>query len=257
MEKCSIYTYNLNGIRSAMNKGFTLWLEKTNPDIICIQETKARPEQVDTTILEHLGYHHYWHSAEKKGYSGVAVLSKTKPLQVTEGCGIKKYDSEGRVLKVDFEKFSLVNTYFPSGSSGEERQAFKMQFLEDYLGLLQQWQKENSKLIVCGDFNICHKPIDIHDPVSNKDSSGFLPEERAWMDAYFNMGMLDTFRQFNPNPHEYSWWTFRAGARARNKGWRIDYITASEALKANLTHATIHQQVVHSDHCPVSVELRF
>jgi exodeoxyribonuclease III len=257
MEKCSIITYNLNGIRSAMNKGFTLWLEKQNPDIICIQETKAQPEQVDTSILEHLGYHHYWHSAQKKGYSGVAIFSKTKPLKVTEGCGINTYDNEGRVLKLDFEKFSLVNTYFPSGSSGEERQAFKMQFLGDYFGLLQQWRKQYNKLIICGDFNICHRPIDIHDPVSNKNSSGFLPEERAWMDAYFDTGMIDTFRHFNPNPHQYSWWTFRAGARARNKGWRIDYVTASESLKENLVAAAIHQDVVHSDHCPVSLELKF
>jgi exodeoxyribonuclease III len=257
MAELSIITYNLNGIRSAMNKGFTKWLEYFNPDIICIQETKALREQVETDIYEHLGYQHYWFSAEKKGYSGVAVLTKITPDNVWEGCGIKAYDREGRILKLDFKNFSLVNTYFPSGSSGEERQAFKMQFLDDYLPLLNKWKKETPKLIVCGDFNICHKAIDIHDPVNCKNSSGFLPEERAWFDKYFSNGMLDTFRTFNPQPHEYSWWTFRANARARNKGWRIDYITASEELKENLVSSAIYQNVVHSDHCPVGLKMKF
>jgi exodeoxyribonuclease-3 len=255
MAALSIITYNLNGIRSAMNKGFTRWLENFNPDMVCIQETKAQPEQVDTAIFEHLGYRHYWFSAEKKGYSGVAVLTKIAPENVWHGCGISQYDREGRILKLDFKNFSLVNTYFPSGSSGEERQAFKMQFLDDYLPLLNKWKKQTPNLLVCGDFNICHKAIDIHDPVGNRDSSGFLPEERAWMDTYFGNGMLDTFRLFNAQPHEYSWWTFRANARARNKGWRIDYITASDTMKANLVSSKIYQDVVHSDHCPVGVRV--
>jgi len=253
MAAISIVSYNLNGIRSAMNKGFTRWLENFNPDIVCIQETKAQPDQVETEIFEHLGYRHYWFSAEKKGYSGVAVLTKIPPENVWQGCGIRAYDQEGRVMKLDFKKFSLVNTYFPSGSSGESRQAFKMQFLEDYLTILNKWKKETPHLLICGDFNICHKPIDIHDPIGNKDSSGFLPEERAWMDRYFASGMLDTFRLFNPQPHEYSWWTFRANARARNLGWRIDYITASETLKPNLIASKMYQKVVHSDHCPVEL----
>ncbi len=251
----SIVTYNVNGIRSAINKGFTRWLEYFNPDIVCIQETKAHPEQVDTSIFQYLGYQHYWHSAEKKGYSGVAVLSKISPQNVFEGCGIPEYDAEGRVLRVDFGSFMIVNTYFPSGSSGDKRQAFKMQFLHDYLTLFETWKKTSPNLLICGDFNICHKAIDIHDPVGNKNSSGFLPEERVWMDSYFDRGMIDTFRHFNPQPHEYSWWTFRANARFRNKGWRIDYITASDSMKENLLSSKIHQDVVHSDHCPVSVRI--
>lgn len=256
MHEISIVSYNLNGIRSAMNKGFTQWLEKTNPDIICVQEIKANPEQVEAEIFSHLGYEAYWFPAVKKGYSGVAVFTKLKPKQVIQGCGIDAYDAEGRVLQLQFEAFTLINTYFPSGSSGEERQAFKMQFLADYFQLLQQWQLQHDKLIICGDFNICHKAIDIHDPVSNKNSSGFLPEERAWMDDYFNAGMIDAFRQFNTRPHEYSWWSYRAAARARNKGWRIDYITTSEKLSAQLIGAHMHQEAIHSDHCAVELRVR-
>jgi len=257
MRQISIVSYNLNGIRSAMNKGFTNWLEATKPDIICLQEIKANAEQVDATIFQHLGYEQYWFSAEKKGYSGVAVFTKIKPINVTNGCGIYVYDVEGRILKLDFEDFSLVNTYFPSGSSGEHRQVFKMQFLEDYLPLLKKWQQQHNNLIVCGDFNICHKAIDIHDPISNKNSSGFLPEERAWMDAYFETGMIDTFRHFNKNPQQYSWWSYRAAARTRNKGWRIDYITTSKSLEPHLKSAIMHQEDIHSDHCGVMLNLRF
>lgn len=251
-----IISYNVNGIRSAMNKGLIPWVQQMNlPDVLCFQEVKAEPQQVDTEAFERLGYQHYWMTAEKKGYSGVAVFTKTKPDNVVYGCGIDTYDREGRVLRLDFGGLTLINTYFPSGSSGDERQAFKMRFLADYFDYYQELKKTRPNLIICGDYNICHKPIDIHNPVSNANSSGFLPEEREWMSQFFDSGMVDTFRHFNNSPHHYSWWTFRQNARANNKGWRIDYINASEPLRDRLQAARIHPEAVHSDHCPVYLKL--
>lgn len=252
-----IVSYNVNGIRSAIDKGLLDWLKQNNFDVVCLQETKAQPEQLDLTVFTQLGYHAYWHSAEKKGYSGVATLSKTEPAKVTYGCGIADYDREGRVLRLDFENdLSVMNVYLPSGSSGEERQAFKMQCLADFLPYCLQIKAQHPKLLIGGDFNICHRPIDIHDPVGNKKSSGFLPEERAWMDTFFNNGFVDTFRIFNPDmPDRYSWWSFRANARNKNKGWRIDYWAASAELQAHLKNADIFDQIKHADHCPVFVSL--
>ncbi len=251
-----IISYNLNGIRSALGKGFGQWLEKNNWDVVCVQELKAMQEQVDTSLFEHLGYHQHWHSAEKKGYSGVAIFSKQKPDEVHIGCGIGEYDKEGRVIRARFGDVMVMNTYFPSGSSGDLRQDVKMKFLNDYLPFIEKIKKQNPKLIVAGDYNICHKEIDIHDPKGNKDSSGFLPEERAWMDKFFAAGFTDSFRHFNQNPHQYSWWSFRANARNNNKGWRIDYINSSKALDAQLKAAQIMPDVKHSDHCPVLLELK-
>ncbi len=251
-----IISYNLNGIRSALGKGFGQWLEKYNWDVVCVQELKAMQEQVDTSLFEHLGYHQHWHSAEKKGYSGVAIFSKQKPDEVQIGCGINEYDKEGRVIRARFGDVMIVNTYFPSGSSGDVRQDVKMNFLNDYLPFIEKIKKENPKLLVAGDYNICHKAIDIHDPKGNKDSSGFLPEERAWMDKFFAAGFTDSFRHFNQNPHQYSWWSFRANARNNNKGWRIDYINSSKELDAQLQSAQIMPDVKHSDHCPVFLELK-
>jgi exodeoxyribonuclease III len=251
-----IISYNLNGIRSALGKGFGQWLEKNNFDVVCVQELKAMKDQVDTSLFEHLGYHQYWHSAEKKGYSGVAIFSKQKPDFVETGCGIASYDKEGRVIKALFGDLMVVNTYFPSGSSGDERQNVKMNFLQDYLSFIENLKNKNPKIIVAGDYNICHKEIDIHDPKGNKDSSGFLPEEREWMTKFFNLGFTDTFRFFNQNPHQYSWWSFRANARNNNKGWRIDYVNASENLNTQLKNAALLMDVKHSDHCPVLLELK-
>ena len=251
-----IISYNLNGIRSALGKGFGQWLEQNNFDVVCVQELKAMQDQVDSSLFEHLGYHQYWHSAEKKGYSGVAIFSKQKPDEVQIGCGIPGYDKEGRVIRARFGDVMIINTYFPSGSSGDVRQDVKMNFLNDYLPFIEKIKKENPKLLVAGDYNICHKEIDIHDPKGNKDSSGFLPEERAWMDKFFATGFTDSFRHFNPNPHQYSWWSFRANARNNNKGWRIDYINSSKELDAQLKSAQIMPDVKHSDHCPVLLELK-
>ncbi len=252
-----IITYNVNGIRSAARKGFYEWLDQNCFDIVLLQETKAQPEQIDTATLEYLGYHHYWYSAEKKGYSGVGILSRTEPDRVIPGMGMPEYDSEGRVLRADFGEVTILCTYFPSGSSGDHRQAVKMAFLEDYLNFVAELKNERPCLMVSGDFNICHKPIDIHDPVGNKNSSGFLPEERAWMDRFFESGFIDTFRVFHPEPHRYSWWSFRANARTNNKGWRIDYHAITPSLQSALKDADILNEVNHSDHCPVLAVLDF
>lgn len=251
----NIISYNLNGIRAAMKKGFAEWLAEENPDIIAIQETKATEDVVDCLPLLKLGYELYWFSAEKKGYSGVAVFSKIKPLQVHYGNQFEQSNFEGRVIRLDFEHFTLVNAYFPSGTSGELRQTYKYQWLDEFYTYINELKKEQPNLVICGDYNICHKSIDIHDPVSNKNSSGFLPEERAWMDKWFDAGFVDAFRVFNQNPDEYSWWSLRAASRERNKGWRIDYISVSEPLKNKLKGSAILQQVKHSDHCPVKLEM--
>jgi exodeoxyribonuclease-3 len=253
-----IVSYNVNGIRSAVTKGLIDWIKEDNADIYCFQELKANKEDVPVELFEALGYHCYWFSAQKKGYSGVGVISKIEPNEVVYGCGLAQADFEGRVIQLSFDHFTLINTYFPSGSSGDERQDYKMIFLNDYLAFLNsKLATQNSQLIVAGDYNICHQAIDIHDPKGNKDSSGFLPEERAWMDAFFNVGMVDSFRHINKDPHQYSWWSFRANARNNNKGWRIDYINVSENLKEKIHHAEILPLIKHSDHCPVALVLQF
>lgn len=251
-----IISYNVNGIRAAMNKGFIDWL-KTNPaDVICLQETKAVKDNVDHKQFASLGYHDYWFSAQKKGYSGVAVLTKIKPDNVELGHGHGMSDEEGRILQLDFGDTRLINAYFPSGTSGDIRQAFKYEWLDAFFGYLGELKKKYPKLILCGDYNIAHKEIDIHDPKGNKKSSGFLPEERAWMDKFLTSGWTDSFRHFHPEPHRYSWWSQRfPTVRAQNKGWRIDYINVTEPLKKQLVGADIYHDVMHSDHCPIYMEI--
>lgn len=246
-----ICTYNVNGIRAALKKGFAQWLQEENPDVVCIQETKAYKEQVETALFEHLGYHHFWYSAEKAGYSGVAILCKEEPKHVEYGTGNELYDREGRVIRADFDGYSVLSIYHPSGSSGDLRQEFKMGWLDFFLNYVNQLREEIPNLILCGDYNICHKPIDIHDPVSNKDSSGFLPEEREWFDQFVEQGYVDSYREFHPEPHQYTWWSYRANARANNKGWRIDYIMLTESLRYALTASEILPDAKHSDHCPM------
>ena len=250
-----IITYNVNGIRAAINKGLVAWLKQADPDVLCLQEIKANPEQVEVKLFEALGYNHYWYPAQKKGYSGVAIFSKTEPKDVEYGCGIKKYDDEGRVLRLDFDGLSVMSVYHPSGGSGEERQAFKMKWLDDFARYIIDLQKTHPNLVLCGDFNICHRAIDIHNPKSNAGTSGFLPEEREWMEQFFNTGFIDTFRHFNKEPHHYSCWSYLAGSRGKNLGWRIDYNMAAELLEHRLRRALILPDAMHSDHCPVMLEI--
>lgn len=250
-------TYNVNGIRAAMNKGVINFLQDKSPDILCLQEIKATEDQIPIDAFTNLGYHCHWYPAQKKGYSGTAILSKVQPHNINLGCGHELYDSEGRVIRADYKDFSVISAYFPSGSSGDIRQEVKMNFLTYFLNYVNKLKKEFPRLLICGDYNICHRPIDIHDPIGNKNSSGFLPEEREWMDTFFESGFIDTFRRFHVEPQQYSWWTYRAGARARNKGWRIDYISASESLHDHLTSACLLPEYNHSDHCAAMTELKF
>lgn len=252
-----IISYNVNGIRAACKKGFLEWLATNPAEIICLQEVKALSIDAPISHIENLGYRVYWYPAQKKGYSGVAVLYRDiEPLEMIKGQGIEQSDAEGRVLQLNFDSFYLVNTYFPSGSSSPERQEYKMQFLMDYLNFTRKLLALKKPLIIVGDYNICHKEIDIHDPQGNQKSSGFLPEERAWMDEFFALGMVDSFRYLHQDQVDaYSWWSYRALARQRNKGWRIDYISVSQSFSKFIKKAEILSNIVHSDHCPVLVEL--
>ncbi|MEM7656382.1 MAG: exodeoxyribonuclease III [Bacteroidota bacterium] len=252
-----IISYNVNGIRAAQKKGFLEWLQSAAPDVLCLQESKAQPDQLAPEILQPEGYHAYWYSAEKKGYSGVAILSKKEPNHVAYGCGIEAYDSEGRVLRADFDEYSIISAYFPSGSSGEHRQAVKEAFLKDFFVYIEALKKEIPHLIISGDYNICHEARDIHDPVRNKKNSGFLPHEREWMSKFMESGFVDSFRKFHEEGDHYSWWSYRAGARAKNKGWRIDYHLVNEAIADKCVGASILPDVKHSDHCPIVVEMDF
>lgn len=251
-----IVTYNVNGIRAAMRKDWLSWVKETDADVICLQEIKASPDQlVDLLLLEQLGYEHYWYPAEKKGYSGTAILTKKSPKHVEYGCGEELYDKEGRIIRADFDEFSVISAYFPSGSSGDVRQDFKFRFLDDFQLYSNKLLQELPNLIVSGDYNICHRPIDIHNPKSNAKSSGFLPEERAWMESFINSGYVDSFRHLNPEPHNYTWWSYRANARAKNLGWRIDYNMVSKPLESKIKKSTILTDALHSDHCPVLLEM--
>lgn len=252
-----IISYNVNGIRAAMKKDFLDWIKVVDPDIICIQETKAQPEQIPVLEFELAGYHSYWYSAKKKGYSGVGILTKKQPDNVVYGMNIEKYDDEGRFIRVDYGDYSVVSVYHPSGSSGDIRQAFKMQWLEDFLKFIDELKKERPNLIIAGDYNICHKPIDIHDPIRNATSSGFLPEEREWLSRFIDSGFVDSFRAFNQEAHNYSWWSYRSNARAKNLGWRIDYNMVSKPIENLMRRALILPEAKHSDHCPITVEMDF
>ena len=251
-----VLSYNVNGIRAALKKGFADWLQAADPDVLCIQETKALQEQVDTGVLEDLGYHHYWFSAQKKGYSGVAILTKKEPDKVVYGSGIDHMDFEGRILRVDFDEVSVMSLYLPSGTN-VDRLDYKFKFMDEFQDYIEKLKKEIPNLVICGDYNICHEAIDIHDPVRNKTVSGFLPEERSWLDGFMKSGFIDSFRYLSSEPHQYSWWSYRANARNNNKGWRIDYALVSSPVKENISRSFILPEAKHSDHCPVGLELNF
>lgn len=251
-----IISYNVNGIRAALRKGFIDWLKSANPDVICLQEIKAQVDQLDLSVFEKAGYrYNYWFSAQKKGYSGVAILSKTEPSKVVFGTGIESMDFEGRNIRADFEDVSVMSLYLPSGTN-LARLKHKLEYMDLFQNYIDKLKKEIPNLVICGDYNICHEAIDIHDPVRNKNISGFLPEERSWMSNFLNNGFVDAFREFNSEPHNYSWWSYRANSRQNNKGWRLDYTLITKPLQEKLKRAVILSEAMHSDHCPVLVELK-
>lgn len=254
-KEMKIISYNVNGIRAAITKGFLDWLQQANPDVICLQEIKANEDQIPRIEIEAAGYpYQYYFSATKKGYSGVAILSKIEPKNIVFGTGIEHMDFEGRNVRVDFDSVSIMSLYLPSGTN-IERLEHKFLFMDDFRNYIDNLKKEIPNLVICGDYNICHEAIDIHDPIRNAKVSGFLPEERAWLDSFMNSGFIDTFRHLNKEPHNYSWWSYRANARNNNKGWRIDYCLAAEPLRNKIQRAYILPEAKHSDHCPVVVEI--
>jgi exodeoxyribonuclease-3 len=251
-----LLSWNVNGIRAIQKKGFLDWFKKENPDILCLQETKAHPDQLDDELKNIPGYESYFSSAEKKGYSGVVTYTKLKPKSVQQGIGVKKFDSEGRFIITEFDEFTLFNIYFPNGKASEERLQYKMEFYETFLKHCKKLLKEGTKIIVCGDVNTAHKEIDLARPKENSEISGFLPQEREWIDKFLAAGFIDTFRMFNQEPEQYTWWDMVTRARERNVGWRIDYFYISENLREKITSAKIHQDVMGSDHCPIEIEIK-
>lgn len=250
-----IISYNVNGIRAALNKGFIDWLKAANPDVICLQEIKALKEQLDLSVFEQAGYkYQYWFSAQKKGYSGVAILSKTEPNHVEYGTGIESMDFEGRNIRADFDGVSIMSLYLPSGTN-IDRLEHKLEYMDMFQNYIDNLKKHLPNLIICGDYNICHEEIDIHNPKGLKNVSGFLPVERAWIGGFINSGFIDSFRYINPETQQYSWWSYRANARANNKGWRLDYAMVAKPLQENIKRAVILSEAVHSDHCPILVEI--
>ena len=250
-----IISYNVNGIRAAIKKGFIDWLIITKPDVVCLQEIKANEEQVNINLFKSAGFkYNYWFSAEKKGYSGVAILCKKKPENVVFGTGIKSMDVEGRNIRVDYREISIMSLYIPSGTN-INRINHKFEYMDLLKKYIDKLKKDKPNLVICGDYNICHKAIDIHDPIRNKNISGFLPEEREWLTSLLESGFVDAFREVNKEPQKYTWWSYRANSRAKNKGWRLDYSLVAEPIKDRINDAVILSDVIHSDHCPIMVEL--
>ncbi len=251
-----LLSWNVNGIRSVAQKGFLPWIEAHKPDVLCLQEVKAQTEQLTEELLNPLGYHSVFHCAQKKGYSGVTTFTKKEPLDARCGIGNPSIDAEGRVVTVDFKDFSVVNAYFPNSRRDHSRLPDKLAFCDEMLNFLERQRKLGKNLVLCGDFNIAHKEIDLKNPKTNQDNAGFLPEERAWMDKFLEAGYVDTFRQFNPDPGHYTWWSYRPGVREKNVGWRLDYFVVNQEFKDRLKAAAHQPQVKGSDHCPVELVLK-
>jgi len=250
-----IFSWNVNGIRAIQSKGFIDWFSSHGGDIICLQETKAQPEQIDDAIKNREGFTSYWFSAEKKGYSSVAIYTRPVPLSVVNGIDNPYYDCEGRAMFAEYENFILVNVYFPNGGRGPERLKFKLDFYDELFFHIEKKYRNGKGVIVVGDYNTAHMDIDIFDPRRYQKSSGFLPEERKWIDSLINLGYVDIFRNFNSGPQQYTYWDQVMRAREKNQGWRIDYFMVSSDLADKVTEANIHPEVMGSDHCPISITL--
>jgi len=248
-------SWNINGIRAAHKKGFLEWLGNADPDILCLQETKAHLDQLPEGLKNIAGYHAFFSTPERKGYSGVALYSKKEPAQVTYGFGIEEFDKEGRVIVADFGSFTLFNIYFPNGQSSNERLQYKMHFYDAFLDYVENLKDQGKSIVLCGDLNTAHKEIDLARPKANETTSGFLPEERAWLDKFIEHGYVDTFRTFNQQPEQYSYWDQMSRARERNVGWRIDYFFVNDAFSNQVTGAYIFPGVMGSDHCPVGIDI--
>lgn len=251
-----IFSWNVNGLRAVVKKGFFDWLESEAPDVVCLQEIKARTEDLDENILNPKGYHAFWNPAERKGYSGVAIFTKKKPVAVHLGLGIERFDCEGRVLRIEFKDFDLFSVYFPNGTSGEERLQYKMEFYDAFLDHCEELRGQGRELVITGDVNTAHKPIDLKNPKANQKNSGFLPEERAWVDKFIEHGYVDSFRAFNEDPDQYTWWSYRFNVRAKNVGWRIDYFFVTEGLMKKVKDSFITPEVMGSDHCPIGLDIK-
>jgi exodeoxyribonuclease-3 len=250
-----IISWNVNGIRAVEKKGFVQWVLETSPDILCLQETKAHIDQLSDALLNIDGYHAYFHSGERRGYSGTAVYSKTPPLRTWTGLPDERFNREGRTIVMEFEEFLLMNIYFPNGQKDEDRLQFKLDFYDSLLDYANSLVSGGKRLVICGDYNTAHKEIDLKNPKANEKYSGFLPVERDWMDKFVSNGYVDTYRTLHPDTEKYSWWSYRFSAREKNVGWRIDYFFVSENLRASVLDADIHNEVLGSDHCPISLEL--
>ncbi len=251
-----ITTWNVNGIRAAMKKGFLDWFGESEPDVLCLQEVKAYKEQVSEELTHVSGYHQFWNSAERAGYSGVATFSKSEPLSVTAGFGAEKFIGEGRTIVTKFPEFYLFNIYFPNGQRDQERLDYKLGFYEALLSHCDELIAAGNEVIITGDFNTAHREIDLANPKSNEKNSGFMPIEREWIDRYLEHGFIDAFRELHPEKVQYSWWTYRFGARSRNVGWRLDYYLVTKGVMENVKDVIIHDDVMGSDHCPVSLILK-
>ena len=251
-----ILSWNVNGMRAVVKKGFFDWLEFESPDVLCLQEIKARTEDLEESILNPAGYHTLWNPAERKGYSGVAIFMKKKPKGVHKGIDIERFDIEGRVIRVEFEDFDLLNVYFPNGTSGSERLQYKMEFYDAFLDYCEQLRAEGKELVITGDVNTSHKAIDLKNAKANEKNSGFLPEERAWVDKLISYGYVDSFRRFHPGPDQYTWWSYRFNVRAKNVGWRIDYFFVTEELMEKVKDSFIQPDVMGSDHCPIGLDIK-
>ena len=251
-----IFSWNVNGLRAVVKKGFFDWLESEGPDVVCLQEIKARTEDLDEKILNPKGYHAFWNPAERKGYSGVAIFTKKKPVAVHLGLGIERFDCEGRILRIEFKDFDLFSVYFPNGTSGEERLQYKMEFYDAFLDHCEDLRGQGRELVITGDVNTAHKPIDLKNPKANQKNSGFLPKERAWVDKFIEHGYVDSFRAFNEDPDQYTWWSYRFNVRAKNVGWRIDYFFVTEGLMKKVKDSFITPEVMGSDHCPIGLDIK-